>query len=229
LPVINYQTWYKNYNNLNNEDGQFVLKENATPYATDWLLTAVTGSDYVDSNNNGLLDSQDFGYWVEFDYGKWSDGYVWKGSSVVKGEVGQADRYEYYMGRKQIYYLDAVKTRTHTAYFIKSLRQDAESQNVANYTTKLLPGQSFNKLTNSKIFYSAFERWYCLQGNCAGIYGAPYLTGYTIPTIMPNSNQGIGGVKGFKMFCSYADIPKNQSLKLEKIILINNNKRYTNN
>jgi hypothetical protein len=227
LPVINYQTWYKNYNNLNNEDGQFVLKENATPYATDWLLTAVTGSDYVDSNNNGLLDSQDFGYWVEFDYGKWSDGYVWKGSSVVKGEVGQADRYEYYMGRKQIYYLDAVKTRTHTAYFIKSLRQDAESQNVANYTTKLLPGQSFNKLTNSKIFYSAFERWYCLQGNCAGIYGAPYLTGYTIPTIMPNSNQGIGGVKGFKMFCSYADIPKNQSLKLEKIILINNNKDVT--
>ena len=26
----------------------------------------------------GRVDKEDYGYWVEFDYGKWSDGYIWQ-------------------------------------------------------------------------------------------------------------------------------------------------------
>jgi hypothetical protein len=50
---------------------------NDEPYAYTWLLTAITGPDYVDrsadGSANGILDDEDFGYWVKFDYGKWSD------------------------------------------------------------------------------------------------------------------------------------------------------------
>lgn len=114
-------------------------------YATHWLLTAITGSDYVDrpdpsdSNNLGTFNNEDYGNWTELEYGQWSDGYVWRspykdfvndyGANSKQG-IELKDKGQYSFGRKQIYYLDKVNTRNRTALFVKELRHDAIGKNL---------------------------------------------------------------------------------------------------
>lgn len=121
------------------EDDQFNVgnvneKRQYSRYATHWLLSAITGPDYIDTNNNGFVDNDDYGYWVELEYGKWSDGYVWRSpyqdrvynyNTDIKGEIGRGDKGSYSFGRKQLYYLDRINTRNRTALFVKDIRQDA--------------------------------------------------------------------------------------------------------
>src|SRR5690606_24606455 len=44
----------------------YELKKDAR-YATKWLLTAVTGPDFID-DGDGYLDANDDGYWVKYTY-----------------------------------------------------------------------------------------------------------------------------------------------------------------
>ncbi|MCK4662304.1 MAG: hypothetical protein KAT68_05525 [Bacteroidales bacterium] len=105
------------------ENRKFVERRNFEKYAYAWLLTAITGPDFVDRGTIGIIDDDDYGYWVKFEYGKWTDAYIWKfpyeGYDNVKNGWGS-----YTWGRKQIYYLDKISTRTHTALFIKKERYD---------------------------------------------------------------------------------------------------------
>ena len=90
------------------------------------MLTAITGPDYVDVNNNNLADEGDYGYWVYLDYGRWSNSFVWK-SPYGEDDTTSSDDENikiYTWGRKDVYYLDKIKTRTHTALFIKEHRND---------------------------------------------------------------------------------------------------------
>ncbi|WP_163408516.1 RHS repeat domain-containing protein [Flavobacterium ajazii] len=218
LPVINYEIWYKNFSNKDNEDSKFLERQLNTPYATDWLLTAVTGPDYVDKNDNGKVDKEDYGYWVEFDYGKWSDGYIWNSSSgknnIVKGSGTEADNYEYYKGRKQIYYLDAVRTRTHTAYFIKSVRQDATADYLTKFNTYSTNGTAtFNSTTNPKTVSSALT----------GFDLDNKLKYKNIPPFPVNNSNWKFYMNGYQRIHTYLHFPTHYSLKLDKIVLVKNN------
>ena len=128
IPVYNYSSVTRTIGAVKDkqEKDAYFDKIQDNPYATHWLLTAVTGPDYIDTNGNRKVDESDYGYWVEFDYGKWSEAYAWKipyGKDYIdsEDEEGLQTRIE---GFKDIYYLDKVKTRTHTAIFSKSLRSD---------------------------------------------------------------------------------------------------------
>lgn len=114
-------------------------------YATHWLLTAITGPDYVDMPDpqlggiNYTFNSEDYGYWVELEYGKWSDGYVWRipyqdrlyaYNTNLKDQVEEKDKGSYSFGRKQLYYLDKINTKNRTALFVKDIRFDALGKNL---------------------------------------------------------------------------------------------------
>ncbi len=132
LPVYNHEIVTRTFGTVAAspyENQSYFEKRQLDPYATHWLITAVTGPDYFDTNNNGIADKGDYGYWTAFEYGKLSDAFVWKapyGQDYIEGETN-SDIKTWIKGRKQIYYLDRVKTRTHTALFIKSSRNDALS------------------------------------------------------------------------------------------------------
>ncbi len=113
-------------------------KRQYSRYATHWLLTAITGSDYIDRPDSGnslnTFNKEDYGYWVELEYGKWSDGYVWRApykdkvynyNTNVKGNIQEKDKGNYSFGRKQLYYLDKINTKNKTALFVKDIRYDA--------------------------------------------------------------------------------------------------------
>ncbi len=218
LPVYNFENIYKAFKNPGLEDQNFFELKKNTPYATHWLLTGVTGPDYIDLNGNGRFDTNDQGYWVEFEYGKWSDGYVWKTPSGryqedTDSETGEIT-YSYAWGRKQIYYLDAVKTRTHTALFVKSLREDNTSADEVNVSDlKWNPGLgTFNpqtyakKWTREKVF-KQFGR---------------------LPDIGYDSNGNViqlGDDKYYEFkggISRYFELPKNRTLKLDRVLLLKN-------
>ena len=97
------------------------------PYAYTWYLTAMTGPDFVDRGTPGMVDGADWGYWVSFDYGLLTNDYHWR--NPFQGWHMDLDNHfrQYSTGTKDIYYLDAIRTRTHTALFVKEGRADAKS------------------------------------------------------------------------------------------------------
>ncbi|AXP80825.1 hypothetical protein CJ739_1739 [Mariniflexile rhizosphaerae] len=131
LPVYNYERVERT--NLQNASGNYVNeKRQYTAFATHWLLTAITGPDFVDTNSNNFPDANDYGYWVRLDHGKWSNAYTWRSpyngvnySTNELGKIGTEDFGNYQYGRKDLYYLDKIVTQTHTAYFVKDIRYDA--------------------------------------------------------------------------------------------------------
>ncbi|EJL60663.1 RHS repeat protein [Flavobacterium sp. CF136] len=208
LPVYSYEEVYKNYSNVNNENDKFLETIKTKPYATHWLLTAITGPDYVDINNNRIIDNDDYGYYVQFEYGKWSDGYGWR-SPKVGGKTYNNKNFIFW-GRKQIYYLDKIKTRTHTALFVKSVREDDKSTSIQYRNGQYQSGPMSENITQS--FQDRVEKpiepgyYYKLLPNSSTIYESTNLSA--------SDNKH----RSYK----YVDLPENLSLKLDKIILLKN-------
>jgi hypothetical protein len=95
-------------------------------YAYTWYLTAITGPDYVDRNGDQKVNESDWGYWISFEYGKWSDKYNWRNPSQGYHRDEDNEFKAVSMGMKEVYYLNAIRTRSHVALFEKDLRLDAK-------------------------------------------------------------------------------------------------------
>ncbi len=133
LPVYNYATvtriWgWSPFHKGQGPDKAYQEKRQLTPYATHWLLTAITGPDFVD-DGDGIANERDLGYWVNFEYGLWDDTYVWRTPYGKEYHVSEDDPdiKSWTKGIKQQYFLDKIQTRTHTALFVKSEREDNRS------------------------------------------------------------------------------------------------------
>ncbi|MDB5089165.1 MAG: hypothetical protein JWR09_3159 [Mucilaginibacter sp.] len=125
-------------------------------YAYTWYLTAITGPDYISRGGTpGKLDASDWGYWVKFDYGKWTDTYRWRNPSEGENEdPASPGNTIYSMGRKELYYLDAVETRTHTAIFEKEIRADGKGMAYHNEdnTNPYQPTALYYPYNNGSIY-----------------------------------------------------------------------------
>lgn len=126
LPAYSREEFQYSEKKSDSEGDTYNYSVKPESYAHTWHLTAITGPDYVDRGTAGF-DNEDWGYWVELDYGKWSNYYTWRNP----GEANQRDIDENFVnfsdGVKEVYYLDAIRTKTHTAIFVKNIRDDAKS------------------------------------------------------------------------------------------------------
>ena len=126
LPVYTYDEHIFS-ETIDNERGKvFNRKDHPQPYAYTWLLTAITGPDYVNRGDGKTISGEDWGYWVKFEYGKWADKYQWRNPATGMHKDIDRNFQTYSRGKKELYYLDAIKTRTHTAFFIKEIREDGK-------------------------------------------------------------------------------------------------------
>ncbi len=109
------------------------------PYAVNWLLTAITGPDFVDRGETGILDDADWGYYVKLEYGKFASNYKWRSPYTNYNFNPAADGSIQYMeGIKETYYLRTISTRSHTAMFVTGERSDGKGHyNSGAYATTL--------------------------------------------------------------------------------------------
>lgn len=102
--------------------------ENPNMFAHTWLLTAITGPDFIDRNSNGLADENDWGYWVKLNYGVYKSEYKWRlpYNDYLRSPDNTTDSYS--DGLKQLVYLNSIETRSHVALFKKSVRSDGKDK-----------------------------------------------------------------------------------------------------
>jgi YD repeat-containing protein len=130
LPVYNYEEAVMSYDR-GSPGTNYSSTSNLNPYATSWLLTAITGPDFVDRGGangapNGVIDDNDWGYWVKFEYGRFTT-HHWRSpfdGAMYSSSGSNNDTYS--EGIVERYYLDKITTRTHTALFIKDSRVDGK-------------------------------------------------------------------------------------------------------
>ncbi|MEM9340703.1 MAG: hypothetical protein AAGA66_18360, partial [Bacteroidota bacterium] len=97
------------------------------PYAYKWLLTGITGPDFMDNGSTPYqIDDKDNGYFVKFKYGKYSDRFIRSGGTVNTPENEDASTRTKIV--RQEYFLNEISTKTHTALFLKSSREDLVSK-----------------------------------------------------------------------------------------------------
>ncbi len=122
------------------------------PIASTWLLTGITGSDFIDQNSNGRIDDTDLGYWIKFNYGRLNTSagvpyyYQWANPSVIDptGTVRSSSS-----GTRENYYLNSIETRSHVAIFLKDLRLDnfgGQTPTLCLKEIALLTRDSYKKL-----------------------------------------------------------------------------------
>ncbi len=202
LPVYQKEQFSRVANVEDNSEEKFLEQQQFEPYATHWLLTAITGQDYVDNNGNGRLDENDYGYWVRFEYGKWSDGFAWR--TPFEGYETNGDTKSYSWGIKEVYYLDKVITRTHTALFIKEVRDDGKS-----YSTVIGDG------SNPNHYHIPFQRGF-IEDDDGNWYSQGSHLHIPIPTFPPSNFFSTSD------FWFYANLREQKSLRLSKVLLLNN-------
>jgi hypothetical protein len=128
LPSYDYD-WKTEIIDVNNSSKKSIIKR-SSPFANTWLLTAITGPDFIDRNDNGIADDGDWGYWVKLNYGNHTDDYKWRLPYADYKRSSDNLYNTYTEGFKQIYYLNSIETRSHVALFLKSTRADNQSLNL---------------------------------------------------------------------------------------------------
>ena len=204
LPVYQKEMFSRSTELEDNIDNKFYEEQQFTPYATHWLLTAITGPDYIKMSNDNISPNQgDYGYWVRFDYGKWSDGYAWRTPTKDLTYHKNDQSKSYGWGVKEIYYLDMIKTRTHTALFVKEDRND-------NYGVEINIGAS---LTSPRVYNYGDKQ-------VLGHSGSTYF----VKGIYDNHAMNISTGVYFSNIWhkEYVNINKHKSLRLKEIFVLKN-------
>lgn len=101
------------------------------PYAASYLLTQIKKANYIDANDNGVVDDNDFGGWTKLSYrkifgfnsehGKWYryrspyNGLFYSRNSISdrKDDVGSVTT-----GEKEVLNLHTIETDSHIAFFV---------------------------------------------------------------------------------------------------------------
>ncbi|MBK7652482.1 MAG: hypothetical protein IPJ20_19560 [Flammeovirgaceae bacterium] len=132
LPAYSYDEYTFTQKKDNVGGDRFNYLKNPNKYAYTWYLTAVTGPDYVDRNQDGLPSVGDWGYWVSLEYGQWAKEYRWRNPGENFNEELDKNFKSYSKGKKELYYLNRISTNTHTALFIKEIRKDGKGVTSSN-------------------------------------------------------------------------------------------------
>lgn len=116
------------------ENNIVVGEEKKGAYASTFLLTQITTADYVDVLGDGVSED-DFGGYTQFDYKRWSHGdtayyfrapYTGLYYNIGRLADGRDDMGMVSDGYKEIYYLNAIETKSHVALFITNKTNASE-------------------------------------------------------------------------------------------------------
>lgn len=107
----------------------YYQKETKPPYASSFLLTAILSPDYVDKTGDGITDD-DQGTALKFNYSRLPYLYNWRApyqnATVNRGLLADPDddKASIVFGKKEIWYVHSIETKTKIVYFITKNRND---------------------------------------------------------------------------------------------------------
>lgn len=127
-------TYTAQENSTSNNSGRdaYYSKQVMPAYTTSYLLTGILSPDYVDRTGNGISDD-DLGTAVKFNYTKMPYEYGWRTpfenpntANYNEGLLSDSrdDKATYVYGRKEMWYMHSIESKTMVAYFVTENRND---------------------------------------------------------------------------------------------------------
>lgn len=144
------------------------------PYAKKWILTAITGFDFKDDGDlEGIIDDNDHGYYIRFDYGKYSSDSYWRypdHDGIYASNDTELKSHSF--GDEQQYYLNSINTNSHTAIFLKSIRNDFQTTQNGTEKGDVMALSEIILLSNAdyREFLNRKDLQYDLDNNANGEY-----------------------------------------------------------
>jgi hypothetical protein len=128
--LVAYNATDASINNRNGTD-HFYSMEVVPGYAHSFLLTGILSSDYVDVKGDGITDDDPgtaikFNYWRKTDNFQWRTPYAAGKANYNEGLLSDKmdDRGNYSYGRKELWYIHSIESRTMVAVFETGNRED---------------------------------------------------------------------------------------------------------
>lgn len=175
----------------NKKSVQFLERVETPKHATDFLITSIVGSDYVDVDFNGVSDN-DLGYWVKFNYVKIVGNnqkyrFPFSNAFYLQNSISKDadDLVSYSYSEKEQYYISSIETKSHIAYFELEHRSDLRSAVSELQTDNSQMGSYSYALKRIKLF-SKNDLNTALQ-----IFSFDY--NYQLSSGSPNSSAGGNG------------------------------------
>lgn len=190
---------------------EFQSKSETPAYAYSYLMTSILGADYVDVGNNGISDD-DKGYWVKFDYVKYTDNYKWRAPyagcrySPGKPSTYEDDKGSYSYGEKEIYYLSRIETATHIVIFDMSERSDnveAKEEINQEWSTVAMQRGTQSGLRVDKIHLYEKKEYQQLGSGAVPIKTVHFDYDYSLCDKVPNSSADEGKLTLTKIWFTY--------------------------
>jgi YD repeat-containing protein len=180
VPSVASPTIYTSYiydNYPNNTDIK-IKSKSTNKFAIKWLLTGITGPDYIDVNNNHIIDVSDEGYWVIYDYKKLHEDFIQRipqyGFEIDYARHEESAKLPIYFpqlstitanwnkfsgmfGKVNVivsedYCLNKIQTSSHTAVFVREVRNDEKGgEQTVSAVSNFLPQASL-KLKRILLF-----------------------------------------------------------------------------
>lgn len=208
IPVYNFEN-IRVVEDKTDPETKYFESNQYDKFAHTWLLTAITGPDYIDRNGDHQVDGGDWGYWVKFTYGNYTDFYGWANPYDYQNASGNQNTRQYSFGRKEVYYLDAIETRSHTAYFLKSQKDDEQS---VDFLRTLSHTSKIKKANRTMFNANDFPFDLCMDNNG---------NAYTPPVTVSSAGSYDYRIKEVERDMEM-NVPHVNMLKLDKIILVKN-------
>ncbi len=162
--LVPYQAGTDNSKENTRGKDHYYNKVDMPAYAHSYLLTAVLSPDYVDLTGDGVSDD-DLGTAVRLNYERVTEDYGWRtpydANKAKYNEgyrsVGHDDKASYVYGKKEVWYLHSIESKTHVAEFVTSLRDDGLGVSNENGAKDASTDNRLRKL-DKIMLYSKFER-----------------------------------------------------------------------
>lgn len=200
-------------NTVSNKKGRenYYSKEITPPYATSFLLTSILSPDYVDLTRNGITDD-DLGTAVKFNYSKLNSLYGWRTPYAMGPDTANYnegflndnldDKANYLYGKKEIWYLHSIESKTMIAQFVTEDRDDAlgvvGSRGQKNTAVRL------KRLKEIRLYSKSDLR---LNGNDPSktipIKVVHFEYDYSLCRGVPNSGNGLGKLTLKKVYFTF--------------------------
>ncbi|MCB0401220.1 MAG: hypothetical protein KDD41_03995 [Flavobacteriales bacterium] len=176
----------------NNTRNEYRSRTDLPEYVHSWMLTAVFSADYVDVTGDGPTED-DLGYYTKFNYQKVADDYQWRlpytGGAFIEGTNSDDDNMvSYSYGTKEVFFLRSIETKTHSAIFNTSPRDDGYEADGQYAGPGGIGTQTMRRLDQIQLF----SKNELNQTNPVPIKTVNFTYDYTLCPGVPNNSQGGG-------------------------------------
>ncbi|MGN6340458.1 MAG: hypothetical protein ACTHML_05825 [Ginsengibacter sp.] len=181
----------------------YMMSQETPAYASSFLLTGLLSPDYVDVTGDGITED-DLGTAVKFDYTKSADVHKWRtprsdigapGSSAHFNDGLRTERKDnkaiISYGEREVWYLDAIESKSMIAIFKTSDRDDAKGV-MSGLDGTINPSEHANKKLDTILLYTKAEIKANGINNARPVKTVVFTYNYSLCKGTPDNKNGAG-------------------------------------